>query len=108
LKRGWITLTQARELSEGLGPYRIGWRTKGKLLADLPIIVTVSNAADRLVAMTWYCDTLSLVSNPNHPCMHADPKFKDLLPGESGSIRGRIAFFEGRLKNFDHGSILRH
>lgn len=105
--RGWITMTQARELSEGPGPYRIGWRTKGKPLADLPIIATVSNAADRLVAMTWHSDTLSLVSNPNHPCMHADPKFKDLLPGESGSIRGRLVFFEGPLKDFDHGSIFR-
>jgi hypothetical protein len=104
--RGWITLTQARELPEGVGPYRIGWRTKGELLADQPIIATVSNAADRLVAMTWYSDTLSLVSNPNHPCMHADPKFKDLLPGEAGSIQGRIAFFEGPLKDFDHASIL--
>jgi hypothetical protein len=87
-------------LPEGTGPYRVGWRKSGKVLADLPVIVTVSNQAQRLIAMTWGKDTLSLVSNPNHPCMHADPRFQDLQPGEGGSIRGKITFFEGMLADF--------
>ena len=99
-------MTEARESAAGAGPYRIGWRKKGKLLVDLPMIVTRANSAERWVAMTWLADTLSLVSNPNHPCMHADPQFPDLLPGESAVIRGRIAFFEGRLEDFDHHSFL--
>jgi len=99
-------MTEARGLAEGPGPYRIGWRTKGTPLADLPIVLTASNQSARLVAMTWFSDTLSLVSNPNHPCMHADPKFGDLQPGETGSIRGRIGFFEGRPADFDHKAFL--
>ena len=106
-ERGWITLTEAITLPEGPGPYRIGWRSWGTPLADLPITVAVSNQAQRLVAMTWQTDTLSLVSNPKHPCMHADPKFKDLSPGEAASVHGRIAFFEGPLKDFDHQAFLR-
>ncbi len=105
--RGWITLTEANTLPEAPAPYRVGWRTRGTPLADLPIAVTVSNQAQRLVAMTWLADTLSLVSNPRHPCMHADPKFKDLEPGEAATVRGRIGFFEGPLTDFDHAAFLR-
>ena len=105
-ERGWITMTEARTLGEGPGPYRLGWRTKGTRLADLPIVVTTSNVAERLVAMSWLGDTLSLVSNPNHPCMHADPQFKNLQAGESGVVRGRLGFFEGPLKDFDHRAFM--
>lgn len=104
--RGWINMTEARTLPEGAGPYRLGWRTKGTPLADLPIAVCVSNQGTRLMAMTWFSDTLSLVSNPNHPCLHADPKFKDLLPGESATIRGRLGFYESRLEDFDPHAFL--
>ncbi len=51
--------------------------------------------------MTWHQATLSLVSNPNHPCMHADPQVKDLEPGEEAVLRGRIIFFEGKLADLD-------
>ena len=84
------------------GPYRVGWRTSGAPVADLPVMVTLSNKARRLVAMTWHTDTLSMVGNPEHPCMHADPKFKDLAPGESASIHGHLIFFEGKLEDFDY------
>jgi len=56
-----------------------------------------SNQAERLVAMTWYEDTYSLIGNPRHPCLHADPRFADLAPGEMASIRGAIIFAEGGL-----------
>jgi hypothetical protein len=98
---GFIPLSKALTLKEGIGPYRLGWRTKGKLLADLPVIITMSNQVERLVAMTWRRDTLSLVSNPNHPCMHADPKIRDLEPAEEASIYGELIFFEGKLADFD-------
>jgi len=99
---GWITMTRASEIQEGDGKYGIGWRTKGKKVADLPWVVTQSNRGQRFVAMTWFDDTLSMVSNPNHPCMHADPKFENLNPGEERSIRGKIAFFEGDLQDFHY------
>ena len=52
--------------------------------------------------MTWFNDTLSLIGNPNHPCMHADPRFPDIAPGESATLRGRLVFFEGKLHDFDY------
>ncbi|MBI5094404.1 MAG: hypothetical protein HZB26_18455 [Candidatus Hydrogenedentes bacterium] len=97
---GWISLTKALNHEPGPGKYRIGWRTSGKLMADLPVVATVSSEADRLVALSWGEHTLSIVGNPNHPCVHADPQFPDLAPGETGRIHGRIAFFEGKLDSF--------
>jgi hypothetical protein len=99
---GWAPLAEALSAREQPGLHRVGWRTKGKPVADLPVMVTLSNQADRLVAMTWHQDTLSLISNPKHPCMHADPQFRDLEPGEETSVRGNIIFFEGRLQDFDY------
>lgn len=102
---GWISLTQAVALKEGLSPYRVGWRSRGKPVADWPVLVARSNVAERWVGMTWGRDTLSLIGNPNHPCLHADPKFKDLEPGEAATINGTLFFFEGRLADFDLAAV---
>jgi hypothetical protein len=101
--RGWIPLPEALASAPGSGPYRVGWRTRGKAVADWPVLATVSNRAERLVAMTWHESTLSMIGNPNHPCMHADPQFKDLAPGERAAIRGNIIFFQGKLQDFHYG-----
>ena len=103
---GWVTLSQARELPAGTSPYRVGWRTKGKPVADWPVMVTRSNKEERWVGITWRKDTLSLIGNQNHPCMHADPKFKDLEPGEAAAIHGTIFFFEGKLADFDFAKVI--
>lgn len=50
--------------------------------------------------MTWGKDTLSMIGNPDHPCMHADPHFPDLQPGASASVKGLLVFFEGALRDF--------
>lgn len=107
LDKGWTTMTDARNLDENTGPYRLGWRKSGKLLCDVPTMVTMSNQAERGVAMTWLGDTLSMVANPNHPCMHADPQFGDLLPGKREEIQGRMIFFEGPLADFDFQDALK-
>jgi hypothetical protein len=99
--KGWVSLEVAAKMPAGSGPYRVGWRNSGKLLADWPVIVAVSNQAERLVAMTWHQDTLSLVSNPNHPCLHADPRIRDLQPGAQAAIGGNIVFFQGKLADFN-------
>ena len=52
-------------------------------------MVTVSNQAERLVAFTWHESTYSLIGNPRHPCMHADPSFPDIPPGQTATIRGQ-------------------
>lgn len=97
---GWQSFPQANEAKVEAGQYRLGWRG-GRALADWPGIVTVSNQGQRLVAFTWLKDSFSLICNPRHPCMHADPKFPDLAPGEKASIKGEIIFFQGTLEEFD-------
>lgn len=99
--KGWVTLMEARDLPPDGSPYRVGWRSKGRPVADRPFMVTRSNLAARWAGMTWGKDTLSLVGNPHHPCMHADPKFKDLEPGEAAAIHGTLFFFEGELAGYD-------
>jgi hypothetical protein len=98
---GWITLTQARTIKREGAPYTIGFGGKGEPVADSPVIVCVSNQAPRLVAMTWYDATASMTVNPGHPCMHADPGFPDLAPGETASVHGEVIFFEGALSDFE-------
>jgi len=97
--RGWLPLSQARLVKDENGKYRYGWRG-GRAIADQPFIVTTSSENERLIAMTWHEDTLSLVSNPAHPCMHADPDWPDLDPGQEHTVHGKLVFFEGTLDEF--------
>ncbi|MHC4443533.1 MAG: hypothetical protein ACYTBZ_14905 [Planctomycetota bacterium] len=97
--RGWLAYQQAVKVKKESGKYRLGWRS-GKAISDMPIMVTQSSSGKRLAAFTWLTDTYSLVTNPTHPCMHADPYFSDLVPGQSSSIRGRLFFFEGSPDDF--------
>ena len=46
-------------------------------------IVTAWESCDR----TW--------ANPPVPCIHSDPRFPDLAPGETGRLRGWLWFHEG-------------
>jgi hypothetical protein len=104
--KGWISLPRAMELADTGAAYRAGWRTSGKRVVDVPVAVALSNEADRLLAFTWGSDTLSLVGNRERPCVHADPLFKNLAPGEQASIGGRIGFFEGKLEDFDYKTFM--
>jgi hypothetical protein len=104
---GWQTFDEARASGGEDGRFRLGWRS-GPPAADLPVMVTVSHAAQRLLAFTWYHDTYSLVSNPGHPCMHADPAFPDLDPGQRACIRGELMFFEGTLDEFSAWFVKRY
>jgi hypothetical protein len=54
-----------------------------------------------MVGMTWREDTYSLIGNPDHPCMHADPFFPDLGAGQETRIQGDLLFFEGSLEAFE-------
>lgn len=96
---GWLLLEVARKRTEETGRYRLGWRG-GPKIADWPVLVTLSSQAERLVAMTWHNHTRSLIGNPRHPCMHADPCFPDLPIGERAEISGELIFFEGSLEDF--------
>jgi hypothetical protein len=97
--RGWVPCEAARGEATADGRTRLGWRG-GPQVADLPVIVTLSDRGERMVGMTWYEHTYSLIGNPNHPCMHADPFFPDLEPGQEAEIRGELLFYEGDLAAF--------
>jgi len=104
-KEGWIELSRAMKLEDCGAAYRAGWRTSGRKVVDVPVAVALSSAGERLLAYTWDKDTLSLVGNAKHPCVHADPFFPNLKPGERATIRGKIGFFEGRLEDFDYAGF---
>lgn len=97
--RGWVTFSEASRIGSEDGRFRIGWRG-GPPSADLPLMATLSMEAERLVAMTWLEDTYSMVTNPGHPCMHADPAFPRIPTGSSASVRGEVLFYEGDLEGF--------
>lgn len=102
---GWITLTRALDETNGLeettgpGSVRIGWRG-GRSIADLPVVVVVSHDTSRQIAMTWFMQTFNLTGNAERPCMHADPHFPDLVPGEGATVRGALLFHEGDKDEF--------
>ena len=96
---GWLPFEVGREKKEVKGEYVLGWR-RGDKIADWPIMITHSREKDRWIGMTWYTDTISMVSNQWHPCMHADPAFPDLAPRERADIHGSLLFFDGTLEEF--------
>ena len=97
---GWIPMAEAAKRNHGKDKFRVGWRNSGRPVADQPVAITLSNEAERLVAMTWYDDTLSMVGNPRHPCFHADPLFPDIPPGKRETVRGKLIFHDGPLEGF--------
>ncbi len=97
---GWIPFDEAQTMQPERGRFSLGWRG-GPKLADLPVMVTRSASAERLVAFTWYEHTYSLIENFQHPCMHADPALPDLEPGQEAGIHGELLFFEGALTEFE-------
>ena len=99
--RGWISLADALKTSSDSiseGGYRVGWRG-GPAMLDLPVIAARSNTSGRIVAMTWHEDSYSLIGNPDHPCLHADPFFGTIASGESRTAQGQIVFCEGDLES---------
>jgi len=97
--RGWTPFEAAQKETATSGRYRLGWRG-GPEITDLPVLVTVSEQESRMVGMTWHEHTYSLIGNRLHPCMHADPFFPDLEPGQEARIQGELLFFEGSLASF--------
>lgn len=100
-EKGWISLPEAESLGPVENGFRIGWLEEGIKVSDLPVVVTKSKTEGHLVAFTWFADTYSFVGNPNHPCVHADPVFTNLQPGDTQTINGELIFFEGTLEEFE-------
>jgi hypothetical protein len=106
-EHGWLPFDEAIKLKLENGKYHLGFRGLGPRSADLPVMATASRGEfnakqlpQRIVAFTWETNTISMVSNPAHPCMHADPGFPDIRAGQSAKVSGRLIFFEGSIEEF--------
>lgn len=99
-EKGWIQYLDTVQLNHVEDGIRVGWLS-GKQISDLPVIVVKSKIEGHLLAVSWYNNTYSFVGNPKHPCVHADPYFNDLKPGEQQTIEGELIFFEGTLIEFE-------
>ncbi len=99
--KGWMPFPETMECDHVPNGTRVGWLKEGKQVSDLPVVVVKSKIEGHLLAFTWFDDTHAFTGNPNHPCVHADPVFNDLKPGESQTIHGELIFFEGSLEEFE-------
>ncbi len=62
---------------------------------SLPIVTSTDNK--RKVIM-WWNPGKSMIANAYIPCIHADPYFGTLKPGEEAAAEGLILFTEGELE----------
>lgn len=59
-----------------------------------PYVACRSKEGDRWVITAWErCH--NPWGNSRCPCLHSDPKFNDLKPGETGKLQGWLSFYEG-------------
>ncbi|WP_420644999.1 hypothetical protein [Candidatus Leptofilum sp.] len=99
-EQGWVDLEAVGSMGEENGRYHFGWRS-GPKIADLPVIACQTSSARHIVAFSWRQDTYSLICNPDHPCIHADPAIPDLAPGASYTLQGEIYFANNGLAEIE-------
>lgn len=97
----WKSLPDAEELEIISDGYSVGWFKESVQVSDLPVVVVKSSTEGHLIALTWFEATHAFTGNPNHPCVHADPVFHNLKPGQSQTIQGELIFFEGSIEEFE-------
>ncbi|MAT15419.1 MAG: hypothetical protein CMJ46_09130 [Planctomyces sp.] len=59
-----------------------------------PFVICRSSAGDRYIITAWE-RCVRPWGNVRCPCLHSDPQFPDLAPGESATIKGWLSFYEG-------------
>lgn len=102
--KGWVPFEQTGGFPKVKNGVNVGWLDAdviAKGVADLPVVIVKSKIDGHLLALTWFEDTHSIIGNPNHPCVHADPLFNDLKPGQTQTINGELIFFEGSVDEFE-------
>ncbi|MEN8228905.1 MAG: family 1 glycosylhydrolase [Bacteroidota bacterium] len=99
--KGWLSFPDTEGMQIVTDGWRVGWLNEGAQVSDLPVVVVKSKVERHILALTWFDDTYSFIGNLNHPCVHADPVFNNLKPGESQTISGELIFFEGSLEEFE-------
>lgn len=61
---------------------------------EKPFAAVRSNDGRHWIITAWdHCDRVW--ANPPVPCLHSDPKFPDLAPGETARIKGWLWFYDG-------------
>ena len=70
-----------------------GQTNDNKKLLDSGFAATRSRDGRRWIVTHW--DQSRAWANPPCPCMHSDPRFPDLQPGERATSRGWLLFYEG-------------
>lgn len=59
-----------------------------------PFVACRNDEGNRWIITAWqHC--VRPWSNPDCPCMHADPQFPDCAPGQTQRLRGWLSFYEG-------------
>ena len=70
-------------------------QSNGNKRLDKPFALAHSDDGNRWIITAWErCDRPW--ANPPVPCIHSDPKFPDLAPGETGRLKGWLWFHEGK------------
>ncbi len=55
-------------------------------------VTTTSESTNQFISTEW--ERARVWNNPPCPCMHSDPSFPDLKPGESYTVKGKLWFFQ--------------
>jgi len=70
--------------------------TGGLISQDMDLALSVVTSMDNnRKLIIWWTPGKSMIANANIPCMHADPYFGTLKPGEQSYAEGMILFTEG-------------
>ncbi|MHC4993633.1 MAG: 3-keto-disaccharide hydrolase [Planctomycetota bacterium] len=77
------------------------WGGLSREVVDNGLILTRSKDGRRLIAL-WFENANEVFQNSDEPnmCIHSDPNFGDLAPGERVERKGRLILFEGGLDEF--------
>ena len=71
-------------------------RSGGLISQDMDLAASVvTSMDDTRKIIIWWTPGKSMIANANIPCIHADPYFGSLQPGESGFAEGLVLFTEG-------------
>ena len=75
-------------------------KKKGGLIEqDMDAALSIVSSLDqKRKVIFWWNPGKSMIANSFIPCIHADPYFGTLKPGEEGFAEGLILFTEGNIK----------
>jgi hypothetical protein len=73
--------------------------TGGLIEQDMDLALSVVTSMDnKRKVIFWWTPGKSMIANANIPCIHADPYFGTLRPGQQAYAEGMIIFTEADTK----------